>query len=178
MINGRQKGNKAEREVAGLLEEWWRAQEADVRFVRTPLSGGWSSAKVRGEFRASGDLMTTSPTFPFVVEVKRREGFSMDRFLAGGLSPVWEWWAQACTAAREQQGHPMLWLRKSGAPWGVVLSYGLAYALVSKRALGARFVRGTVTIPEHGAVQLVAAPAVLAMPPADVLVVTGGLSIR
>ena len=169
MTNGRRKGSVAEREVAALLQGWWQAQEADVKFVRTPLSGGWSSAQVRGEFRASGDLMTTSPTFPFVVEVKRREGFSMDRLLSGGQSPVWGWWAQACNAAREQQGRPLLWLRKNGGSWAVVLEDGLVVALVKKRLLGGRFVRGLVEIPHHGAIAVVAAPALLGVHPADML---------
>lgn len=175
MINGRRKGNAAEREIAQTLEEWWQRHEQGVQFVRTPLSGGWSSAKVRGEFRASGDLMTTSATFPFVVEVKRREAFSMERFLEGRQSPVWGWWAQACTAAKEQQGRPLLWLRKNGEPWALALETGLEGALVQRRLLGARFVRGRVEVPHHGLVSVLAPAALLAVPPGALLETLAGL---
>jgi len=124
--NSRQKGNVAEREVAKLLTTWWKQAESETQFIRTPLSGGWSNAEVRGEFKASGDLMTTAQHFPFCVEVKRREAWNLDRVNAGLKSPVWSWWRQAQTQANEQctdekTVHPMLWLRQSRMPWLVML---------------------------------------------------------
>src|SRR4051812_33410532 len=102
--NSRAKGNVAEREVAGLLKVWWLPVEPDAEFIRTPLSGGWGGPKLRGEFRASGDLMTTAKRFPFVVEVKRREAWVMKNVLKGQPSPVWGWWRQAQVAALELEG--------------------------------------------------------------------------
>jgi hypothetical protein len=139
----RQKGAVAEREVAAILQEWWRKLEPGCRFVRTPSSGGWhgrEGAGVRGDFRASGDLMTTARRFPFTVEVKRREGWSDKGFLAGGRSPVWEWWTQAQAQADEHKSSimaaknegmlgvipdvvvvPMLVFRRSNEHWRVLV---------------------------------------------------------
>lgn len=119
--SSRTKGKVAEREVAHLHEAWWGSLEPGCRFVSTPQSGGWSAPTVRAEFRASGDLMTTATHFPFVVEVKRREGWSLDRLRSGGASPVWGWWRQAQREARELGLEPALWLRRSREPWRVLL---------------------------------------------------------
>lgn len=121
MPNGRRKGCESERVVAALLTEWWRRLEPDCEFVRTPSSGGWSTPKIRAEFRASGDVMTTATRFPFSVEAKRRERFCWDRVFASRPSPVWAWWDQTCRAAAEQRAVPMLWLRKNREPWRVML---------------------------------------------------------
>lgn len=117
----RTKGNVAEREVAALIQTWWRQLEPGCAFVRTPSSGGWGTPELRGSFRVSGDLATTSTTFPFSVEVKRREGWSWTTLLAGKPSPVWGWWRQTLTAATEMKAHPMLWVRRSQQPWLVLV---------------------------------------------------------
>jgi hypothetical protein len=120
-MNSRQKGAVAEREVAALVQAWWRQLEPECLFVRTPSSGGWSGPQVREAFEASGDLMTTAKHFPFAVEVKRRENWCLDRVLAAMPSPVWGWWRQAVRAAREVHRHPLLVFRKSREPWCVLL---------------------------------------------------------
>lgn len=112
-MGSRQKGNVAELEVAKLIEAWWQPASPGCKFVRTPLSGGWGGPQVRAGFKASGDLMTTAQNFPFVVEVKRREAWSWATFSKGQRSPVWGWWRQACEAAEEQGGMPMLWFRQN-----------------------------------------------------------------
>lgn len=122
MTNGRQKGNTAEREVARMIQTWWAgSMDAKAKFVRTPLSGGWGTAQVRTEFRASGDLMTTSYTWPWCVEIKRREGWKLSNVISGEKSPIWEWWAQTTKAAEEAVAEPMLWFRKNQEPWFVML---------------------------------------------------------
>lgn len=178
MVQGRPKGVRAEREVAALLAEWWSAVEPEVQFVRTPLSGGWSNPTVRGGFRASGDIMTTSQTFPFVVEVKRREGFTWDTFLKGRASPVWGWWEQTVRAAGEQDGVPMLWLRHNGEPWRIAMParlpegvdpiFGTAWLV--RHHVSRRFVVRESVTPARGwshlpAVCVLAANAVLAVSP-------------
>lgn len=120
-INGRLKGNRNEREVAGLIAVWWAQLEPDCQFVRTPLSGGWSSAQVRSHHKACGDLMTTAEQFPFVVEVKARENWSEINVLKGMRSPVWAWWRQSQTAAEEQGGPAIMWFRRRRMPWWVWL---------------------------------------------------------
>lgn len=120
-MSGRQKGAGAEREVAKLLEGWWASLEPGVRFVRVPLSGGWGTPALRPDFQASGDLATTARRFPWTVEVKRREGWSLKEFLAGRRSPVWGWWAQAERQAGECGKEPMLWFRANRQPWRVLV---------------------------------------------------------
>ncbi len=115
-INGRVKGNAAEREVAGFLQEWWARLEPACEFCRTPLSGGWSTGNVRAHFAACGDVMTTASAFPFCVEVKRREQWSPGNFMDGKPTPPWGWWGQTIKAANVQSAVPMMWLRKNRLP--------------------------------------------------------------
>lgn len=125
-VSERLKGKVAEREVAHLHEAWWGSLEPGCRFVSTPQSGGWSAPTVRAEFRASGDLMTTATRFPFCVEVKRREKWSLEWLQAGKASPVWGWWRQAQRAAVEAELEPVLWFRRSREPWWVLVRAGFA----------------------------------------------------
>jgi hypothetical protein len=117
----REKGAKAELEVAALLQAWWAQVEPAAVFKRTPQSGGWGGKEVRAAFRSAGDVMTDSKTFPFAVEVKRRERWAWKPFLAGKPSPVWAWWRQAQAQAEEMVLTPTLWFRRSRAPWMVLV---------------------------------------------------------
>lgn len=115
-VNGHAKGGVAERAVAAIIQDWWQRFEYTAEFVRTPQSGGWGKArgtKVAAHFNACGDLMTTGARFPFCVEVKWRENWSYDNVVNGKPTPPWGWWRQTLDAAREQQGVPMLWMRKN-----------------------------------------------------------------
>lgn len=117
---GHRKGNEAELEVAKLIQPWWRRLDPGAIFVRTPRSGGWTQG--RDVFDARGDLMSkTTARFPWCVEVKRREAWSFDVFLAGDASPVWKWWFGACFDAQQARLHPMLWVRQNRRPWVVLL---------------------------------------------------------
>lgn len=131
MTDGAKKGRVAEREVAKILQKWWRQLEPDCDFRRTPSSGGWlgkDGVDVRAHFKACGDIMTTAEKWPFTVEVKRREVWVVDRLFKGKKSPVWEWWRQALEQADEEGGVAMLWARKNqyrpgqpAFPWFVIL---------------------------------------------------------
>lgn len=119
----RNKGARAELEVAALIQEWWQEVEPGVFFKRVPLSGGWANAAMRKNKGSSGDLTTDAKRFPFVVEVKRNEEFSMSRVLMATADekpysgPVWKYWAQAREQADEAGGVPLLVFRNSGAQW-------------------------------------------------------------
>ena len=120
-MNSRAKGAVAEREVAAILQTWWRQIEPECLFVRAPASGGWQGPKAREAFNAAGDLMSTAQRWPFCVEVKRRENWSMRNLAAGMPSPVWSWWRQAQKAATEVHKVPLLVFRKSREPWRVIV---------------------------------------------------------
>lgn len=122
VFDSRGKGAKGERAVAAQLEAWWRAVEPSARFVRTPGSGGWGKPEHRADLRASGDLSTTATRFPWVVEVKHREEWSLLRLVSGMPSPVWSWWRQAQVAAEEMGMEPLLVFRKNREPWRAMLS--------------------------------------------------------
>lgn len=137
MTNGRRKGAAAELQVAKSIEFWWQRlplkhqstpDGMPAEFVRTPQSGGWSTKRVRGTFRVAGDLSSTSNSWPFAVEVKRREAWSLTMFVSGSKrgSPVWSWWAQCVKSADEEGGVPMLWMRRSKQPWLVLLPESIA----------------------------------------------------
>ena len=128
MVDSRAKGVRGERKVVEVLTEWWGKIEPEAQFARTPGSGGWATPQLRAGFRASGDICTTSQFFPFAVEVKHREAWTLNRLIVGGKSPVWKWWKQTVKSAGEMQSIPMLWFSKARAPWFVMLPdvYGRA----------------------------------------------------
>lgn len=139
MTNGRDKGTRGERAVAGIMREWWKSHEPTAQFIRTPLSGGWQHGApgIAAHFKACGDLMSTSQSFPFCVEVKWRENWSVDNFLDGKPNASWGWWKQACEAALKQGSIPMMWMRRNRIPftstpfpWVVIIPRETVSALV------------------------------------------------
>jgi len=131
----RNKGAQGELEAARIITEWWRQIEPGCAFKRTPSSGGWGDKKVRGDFKVAGDLCTRAKHWPFTVEVKRREGWSFGTLAKGKLSPVWEWWRQCIEAAAEEDGVPMLWVRKNRQPWLVMLPERLIVPILTRHGL-------------------------------------------
>lgn len=121
--SSKNKGSKAEREVAELVQAWWRLLEPEAEFARTPMSGAWRGAsdQARSDLQLVGDLMTNARRWPFVVEVKRREGWCPDRFVSGKKSPAMAWWEGCCEDARTAGKEPILFARRSRMPWLVVI---------------------------------------------------------
>lgn len=121
---GNSKGSKAEREVAAILQAWWKPFEPMVddkplQFTRVPLSGGWSKGE---NHDVSADIHCNSKRFPFAVEVKRRESWAWPPVMAGKPSPVWGWWRQAQRDAERTSRQPMLWFRHNRQPWNIMVS--------------------------------------------------------
>lgn len=114
--NSRAKGGNAEREIAKLLGEWWKAE-----FARTPMSGGFATKSFRNDWSAEGDISTPDKTFPFSVEVKRREGWTLDHILTAEKSPIWEWWQQAVDQSSDTGRQPLLIFRRNHQPWMYML---------------------------------------------------------
>ena len=93
MVNGRQKGAAAEREIAKLLLD-----ELGMTFKRD-----------LEQYRAAdhGDLICDEP-FPFVIEVKRYKT---------GCAPQPAWWDQVCAAAKSAGLLPMLVYKYNHQQW-------------------------------------------------------------
>lgn len=126
----RQKGSRAELEVAELIKLWLRDEHPAAEVIRTPASGGhWA----RDALTSRGDLIIKQAPFPWCVEVKRREDWTLERFTNGRPSPALEWWGQACRDAAAAKLAPMLWARRSNADWLVLLPRK-ALALACPRA--------------------------------------------
>jgi hypothetical protein len=122
-FGSRGKGATAERKIAEHCTSWWWPLENGVIFVRTPLSGGWGKPQHREGFQSGGDLMSTSKTFPFAIEVKRRENWAWRSLELGGRSPAWSWWRQSIKAAKEMKKVPLMLFRQNRRPWIVMLPH-------------------------------------------------------
>lgn len=73
----KRKGSTFERGVAKELAAWWGGE-----FTRTPSSGGWGKSKFAREgFNASGDIVTSEADFPFCIECKAQEGWTLEHLL-------------------------------------------------------------------------------------------------
>lgn len=133
MVNGRRKGNDFENEVCIALSRWVdssipeRPKLADLPFRRRstsimPLAGHWDGA---------GDILhrpALSARWPFCVECKRVEGWTLD----GALSRSWvvlEWWEQAAKQARSVGLAPLLICGRNRRPSYAFLREGDAKCL-------------------------------------------------
>lgn len=72
-------------------------------------------------FDMCGDLMSNAKRWPFSVEVKRQEDWSVRELFTGRPSPVWGWWRQCQKDAAKTGREPMLWFRKNRRPWFVIM---------------------------------------------------------
>jgi len=140
--NSRTKGNNYELRIAKRFAAW---SGEVVR--RTPMSGGWSSAK----FGVTGDLVCDNPAFDLHVECKKREGWHLDDLLTG-IRPddsrsIEAWWKQTVESCPEGKMAVLVFARNQG-PDLVMMIHGdlvglgpeLAYAASSypTLVLGAR----------------------------------------
>ena len=90
-INSKNKGNKAERVVAKLFEDW-----TGEEWCRVPQSGGlqWSN-----KILASGDIMMTDPLalahFPFSIEVKFYKEITFQDLILPNQSTLQKFYTQS-----------------------------------------------------------------------------------
>jgi len=109
-VNGRKKGQAAERKLAKLFADWWGSD-----FARTPLSGGFATAKFREDWNACGDLVTPDSTFPFCVESKKVEGWKLEQLLTSDKTLIHQWWKQTVEETPEGK-KPLLVFTRNRAP--------------------------------------------------------------
>lgn len=113
-VNGRAKGSRGERQIAKEFSAWWGAD-----FTRTPMSGGFHTRKFREDWNAQGDLVTPDEEFPFSVEVKWHEGWTLDHLLTSPKSDLWSWWEQTLEQTPDDK-IPLLVFKRNNMPWYIM----------------------------------------------------------
>lgn len=130
-VNGRRKGHSAERRLVHLFSSWWGSE-----FFRTPGSGSFAT---RGFIRTdgvdlSGDVVTTDPTFPFCIESKKVEGWTLDRFVhSPKTGELQSWWKQARKEAESCSRVPLLVFARNRIPEYVALPVAYATVITGSR---------------------------------------------
>jgi len=106
MVNARQKGTKAEKEVAAMLK-----RHTNLDFTQTPGSG---SGKIKG------DLYVIEKHNLFLIEVKHYKdmGFSHKIFTQKSNNFV-QWWNKAIDQAQDMEQEPLLFMKQNYANWYV-----------------------------------------------------------
>lgn len=123
-INSRTKGHTAERKLVKLFEAWW-----GTKFFRTPGSGAFATRGFAGMDLTdmSGDIITTDTSFPFCVESKKVEGWTLEQMLTSNKTKMHSWWEQ--TAKESPKGKiPLLVFTKNHTPL-----YGMMYVEDAER---------------------------------------------
>lgn len=110
--NSRQKGQRGERALVKKFEAWW-----DEEFFRTPASGGLATMGFQFKgIEISGDVSTPDPSFPFCVEGKNCEGWSLEKLLTAPKNDIYRWWKQ--TVLETPEGKiPLLVFKRNRHPW-------------------------------------------------------------
>lgn len=109
------KGSGYELKTAKKLSPIWGGT-----FARTPGSGSlhWGSDQ-----RVAGDIIAPPEVdFPFVVECKKHEGWTMDHVILNIGDPK-DWWAQVVTDCRRVKKTPMLIFSRNRAKDFVMIPY-------------------------------------------------------
>lgn len=126
--NSRTKGNRGELDVAVAFSKW-----CGEIVRRTPGSGGWGGAQ---EFGTTADLICKKKAFPFHIEVKHREGWTLDDLVTGVRAnhdkSIVKWWEQCVTTCPKTKTNgkngyvkldkePLLVFRRNFQPWLVMM---------------------------------------------------------
>jgi hypothetical protein len=128
MVNSRRKGQTAERKLVKLFAAWW-----DSKFFRTPGSGAFATRGFVGvdTTQLSGDLVTTDTQFPFCVESKKVEGWTLEQMLSSNNTKIHSWWEQ--TTRETPEGKiPLLVFSKNHAPLYAMMLQRDVEAVLSK----------------------------------------------
>ena len=106
MVNSRQKGKRAEQQVASLLK-----RTTGLPFIQTPGSG---SGKIKG------DLYIEEKHNLFLIEVKHYRDMGLNQKIFTSKSNVFVgWWDKAIKQAKEMKQEPLLFMKQNYSQWYV-----------------------------------------------------------
>jgi len=113
--NSRAKGKGFERVIAKAFSAW-----SGESFQLVPASGGLRWGK---DNRVAGDIVPpVDSEFPFCIECKKREGWSLEQILKG-TGEVVEWWNQCTRDANNIDQTPLLIFSKNRSPIYFMVRY-------------------------------------------------------
>lgn len=122
----KRKGSSNERQLAHIFQAWWQVGT----FARTPGSGSWSRPGNREEFKACGDIISSDKSFPFCVEAKNQEGWTLDQLIHNEKCVIHSWWKQ--TVDETPKGLvSLLLITRNHVPQAVIFSAGPMVGLVN-----------------------------------------------
>jgi len=111
------KGASYELKMSKYFSKW-----SGRDFYRTPGSGSWSSQRMAQD-NQSGDIVAPSDIkFPFSVELKHHEGFTLDSFVRS-IGEIPSFYTQNVGDAVRSEKVPMLIVHKNYAPNYVSVPY-------------------------------------------------------
>ena len=113
------KGANYERTIAKIMTSWWGAE-----FTKVPASGGlhWHAS-----MNAYGDIITIpEANFPFVVECKKREEWTLDNLFLNNKE-IKLWWQQVVGDAETSGKVPMLIFSRNRAETYVMIPYNQTF---------------------------------------------------
>lgn len=138
-VNGNRKGKTAERKLVPLFAAWWGSE-----FFRTPESGGMSTRLTKmlkiDLSKFAGDIVTLDETFPFCIESKKVEGWTLEQLLTSDKTLIHSWWDQAVKQTPEGK-IPLLVFTKNHAPlYAMMRTSDLpSYVYSTRRSVGPSF---------------------------------------
>jgi Holliday junction resolvase len=127
-INSRSKGQRGEKMVVKLFDEW-----TGMKFSRTPASGGLRWKKDN----TAGDIVLTEEGiyFPFCIEIKFHKDINFSHLIYQyETSEIAKFWEQATRDAERCNKVPILFMRYDRMPKGLffVVIYYKHYLLFKK----------------------------------------------
>jgi len=112
--SAKEKGKEFEKEVGKILGMWW----CGIPFPRAHGSGCSATIQCKHQaiegriFHHTGDLYVPEE-FPWSVECKRQEGWTLEHLLEDQCGFVWQWWEQCCKDADLSMRWPLLVMRRN-----------------------------------------------------------------
>ena len=123
----RTKGTRFERQVCERLSRWFDPSLPENPPVEslTFRRRSTSIMPLEGHWHGAGDILHVphlEGSWPFCVECKKVEGWTLDSLLSPTVQGLWSWWSQACDqAARVADREPLLIFARNHRPTHVMV---------------------------------------------------------